>query len=325
VGTFLVTGAAGFIGSHVAQKLVARGDTVVGIDNLNDYYSTSHKRANLDEVGRSDPGSRFRFVKGDIRDSALISSIFSEHAFDSVLHMAAMAGVRASIESPDLYYDVNVDGTLVLLRALVDVSPTSRFVLASTSSVYGATKQLPFVETDPCDRPLVPYSASKRAAEMLGYVFHNLYGIHFTALRFFTVYGPRGRPDMMAFKVAASISAGSEVPLYNGGNMYRDWTYVEDIVQGVMGAGDRELGYEIINLGRGEPVLLSEFVSIIEELSGSKASFVQEAMPPGDVPATHADISKARRLLGYNPTTSVREGVTNFIEWYERRGAAAQG
>ncbi len=327
--TILVTGVAGFIGSHVAQALLARGDTVVGLDNLNDYYDPARKQANLEEVQRNTHyTSRFIFIKGDIRDRNLVSQVFAKYHFDAIIHLAAMAGVRASIEDPAFYYDVNLNGTLVLLDAAVGrlhPNPQHRtnnlhpiFVFASTSSVYGATQQIPFVETDPCNQPLAPYPASKRAAELLGYTYHHLYGLNFTALRFFTVYGPRGRPDMMAYKVADNIYFGREVPLYNNGQMYRDWTYIDDIVKGVLAAVDRPLGYEIINLGRGQPILLADFVRLIEEFTGRKAHLVPAPMPETDIPYTYADISKARRLLGYNPTISVQDGVARFLEWYEQ-------
>ena len=331
--TILVTGAAGFIGSHVTQALLTRGDTVVGLDNLNDYYDPARKRANLAEVERStfhvsraalSSSKGFTFYEGDIRDRSLVSRLFTKHHFDAIVHLAAMAGVRFSIEDPALYYDVNLNGTLVLLNAAVGRlpsaighSPSANFIFASTSSVYGATRQIPFVETDPCNQPLAPYPASKRAGELLGYTYHHLYGLNFTALRFFTVYGPRGRPDMMAYKVADNIHFGREVPLYNNGQMHRDWTYIDDIVKGVVAAVDRSLGYEIINLGRGEPVLLANFVCLIEELTGRKAHLVPAPMSEADIPYTYADISKARSLLGYNPTISVQEGVARFLEWYE--------
>lgn len=330
----LVSGAAGFIGSHVAQALLARGDVVVGLDNLNDYYDPARKRANVREVERSAPHvSRFTFYEGDIRDRALISHLFTEHHFGAIVHLAAMAGVRVSIEDPTLYYDVNLNGTLVLLDAAVGrlhsaisnpQSTIPNFVFASTSSVYGATRQIPFVETDPCSQPLAPYPASKRAAELLGYTYHHLYGLNFTALRFFTVYGPRGRPDMMAYKVADNIYFGREVPLYNNGQMHRDWTYIDDIVQGVVAAMDRPLGYEVINLGRGEPVLLADFVRLIEEFTGRKAHLVPAPMPEADIAYTYADISKARHLLDYDPTISVREGVARFLAWYERAVLAGE-
>ncbi|GAC1510629.1 MAG: GDP-mannose 4,6-dehydratase [Chloroflexota bacterium] len=315
--SFLVTGAAGFIGSNVAETLIARGDQVVGLDNINDYYTPDRKRANIAEVKDTQAGSSFTFIEGDIRDRALLTQIFDDHHFDAVVHLAAMAGVRASLDDPQLYYDVNLNGTL----ALLDVArhhATQNFVLASTSSVYGETKQIPFIESDVCDRPLAPYSASKRAAELLGYTYHHVYGQNFTGLRFFTVYGPRGRPDMMTYKVLENIFTGVPAPIFNNGQMYRDWTYVDDIVAGVVAAADRPLGYELINLGRGEPVLLSDFVGIIEGLTGRKAHLTSAPMPSTDIPYTYADISKARELLDYDPHVSVTEGVTRFWQWYER-------
>jgi UDP-glucuronate 4-epimerase len=324
--TYLVTGAAGFIGSHVAERLLGRGDSVVGLDNLNDYYDSNFKRRNLEEISsRGAQDERFVFIHGDIRDRDLVQGLFGKQCFDAVIHLAAMAGVRASIDDPYLYNDVNLTGTLVLLDAAIgrlgsrplSGSPTP-FVLATTSSVYGATQQIPFTETDTCDRPMAPYAASKRAAELLGYTYHHLYGLPCTGLRFFTVYGPRGRPDMMAYKVVDNIFFGRQVPLYNNGQMHRDWTYVDDIVSGVVAAADRPLGYEIINLGRGEPVLVAEFVHLIEGLAGRKANLTPAPMPDVDIPFTFADIAKARRLLGYNPQVSVREGVTRFWQWYER-------
>jgi UDP-glucuronate 4-epimerase len=313
----LVTGAAGFIGSHTAAALLARGDVVVGLDNLNEYYDPDRKRANLAEIEQTAAqASRFTFVHGDIRDKELLARLFAHYPFDAVVHLAAMAGVRASVDDPHLYYDVNLVGTLNLLDASRNHG-VKNFVFASTSSVYGDTKRIPFVETDRCDRPLAPYPASKRAAEMLGFSYHHLYGQNFTALRFFTVYGPRGRPDMMAYKVLDNIFFGKKVPLFNSGQMYRDWTYVGDIVAGIVTAVDRPLGYEVINLGRGEPVLLADFVHLIEDLADRKASLVPSPMTDADMAYTYAEISKARRLLGYEPRISVREGVTQFWKWYQ--------
>jgi UDP-glucuronate 4-epimerase len=314
--TILVTGAAGFIGSHVAQMLLARGDTVVGLDNLNDYYNPDRKRANLIELRRSSPqGSNLQFIEGDIRDRPLLARLFRENSFAAVVHLAAMAGVRVSIEDPYLYFDVNVTGTMNLLNESRDRN-VGNFVLASTSSVYGDTKQIPFVETDPCDRPLAPYATSKRAAEMLGFTYHHLYGLNVTALRFFTVYGPRGRPDMMAYQVLDHLFFGKKVTMFNNGQMHRDWTYVEDIAAGVAAAADRPLGYEVINLGRGEPTLLADFVHLIEELAGKKANLASGTMPKADIAYTFADVTKARNLVGYNPRVSVKEGVARFWAWY---------
>lgn len=327
--TILVTGAAGFIGSHTAETLLRRGDRVVGVDNLNDYYDPARKEANLQEVkSLAQEGKwkgEFHFVKGDIRDRELIRDLFAQYAFDGVIHLAAMAGVRVSIDDPGLYYDVNVKGTLALLDGAVGRLNTARvnkpaptFVFASTSSVYGNTKIVPFVPEDQCDRPLAPYAASKRASELLGYTYHHLYKLDYTVLRFFTVYGPRGRPDMMAYKVLDNIFTGCEVPLYNNGNMHRDWTYVGDIVSGIIGAVDRPLGYEILNLGRGEPVHLVDFVKEIEGLAGRKAHLVPAPMLDADIAYTFADVTKTRELLGYTPGVSVPEGVARFWEWYQK-------
>lgn len=314
--TYLVTGAAGFIGSHVAQMLLARGDRVVALDNLNSYYSPQRKRANIDEVRASatEPDA-FRFVEGDIRDQALLGELFRQYRFAAVAHLAAMAGVRVSVEDPHLYYDVNVIGTLNLLDAARE-NGAPKLALASTSSVYGRTERMPFEESDPCDRPLAPYAASKRAAEMLAYTYHNLYGLDVYVLRFFTVYGPRGRPDMMAYKIADNIFHGAEVPLFNGGRMHRDWTYVGDIAAGVVAAADRARGYEIVNLGRGQPVLLADFVTRIEALTGRKANLTPAPMPDTDIPYTYADIRRAEALLDYRPGVSVEEGTRRFWEWY---------
>lgn len=314
----LVTGAAGFIGSHLTAELVRRGDRVVGLDNLNDYYDPARKRANLAEIEATRGGKGwFRFLQEDIRDREAIPRLFRSEGIVAVAHLAAMAGVRVSIDAPDLYYDVNLMGTLNLLEA-ARRHGIRNFVLASTSSVYGNTRTIPFVETDVCDRPLAPYAASKRAAEMLGFTYHHLYGLDVTVLRFFTVYGPRGRPDMMAFKVADNIFFGREVPIYDNGRMHRDWTYVGDIAQGIMAAIDRPLGYEIINLGRGEPVLLADFVRLIEESAGQRARLVPAPMPETDIPYTFADIGKARRLLDYDPGVSVKQGVARFWDWYQQ-------
>lgn len=315
----LVTGAAGFIGSHTAATLLTRGDEVVGLDNLNDYYAPARKRQNLDVVAEhaKAPGA-FEFVKGDLRDRDTIDRLFEQHDFDAVINLAAMAGVRVSVENPWLYLDVNLTGTLNLLEAIRKCARKANFVFASTSSVYGRTETVPFVETDLADRPLAPYPSSKRSAEMLGFTYHHLHGLDFTALRFFTVYGPRGRPDMMAYKVLDSAFGGDEVPYYNAGQMHRDWTFVSDIVAGIVSAADRRLGYEIINLGRGEPVLLADFVEVLEELAGKKAKLNPAPMSDADVAYTYANVDKARRLLDYAPSVRVEDGIRQFFDWYLR-------
>lgn len=308
----LVTGAAGFIGSHLAAKLATRGDVVVGLDNFNDYYDPTRKRANAARLSRF---PNFTLVEADVRDRARLFELCATGHFEAIAHLAALAGVRHAIQHPDLYMQVNLIGSQNVMDAARQHG-VGNFVMASTSSVYGATRQLPFVETDSCDRPLQPYAAAKRAAEMLGHVYHHLYGLNFTALRFFTVYGPNGRPDMMAFLTADSIMKGHPIPLYNNGQMYRDWTFVDDITDGVVAALERPLGYEIINLGRGELTRLQDFVSLLEELAGKPANLLPQPRLEADVVTAHADISKARRLLGYNPTVSVAEGVRAFWRWY---------
>lgn len=308
----LVTGAAGFIGSNLAEKLLKRGDTVVGLDNFNDYYDPAKKRAN---EARLNAYPAFRMVEDDIRHRQAMFDLFENEKFDAVAHLAAMAGVRNAVKYPDLYVEVDLNGSQHLMDA-ARASGVGNFVQASTSSVYGNTKQIPFVETDPCDRPLQPYAAAKRAAEILAYTYHYLFQQNITVVRFFTVYGPNGRPDMMAYLVAESVAKGIEIPLYDNGQMWRDWTYVEDITDGVAAAIDRPLGYEIINLGGGKPTLLADFVSYIEELAGKKANVVSKPRLAADFVKNNADISKAQRLLGYNPQVSVREGVARFWQWY---------
>lgn len=308
----LVTGAAGFIGSWLAETLLKRGDSVVGVDNFNDYYDPGRKRAN---AGRLAHYPHFKMVEADIRDRQRMFNLFEEEKFEAVGHLAAMAGVRNAVENPLLYVEVDYNATQHLMDA-ARAHHVGNFVFASTSSVYGNTQQLPFVESDPCDRPLQPYAAAKRAAEMLGYTYHYLFKMNFTAVRFFTVYGPAGRPDMMAYLVAESIHKGSQVTVYENGNMHRDWTFVADIVDGIIKALDKPLGYEILNLGRGEPVLLREFIEVMEELGGRKVNAIHKPMPPADVPYTFADITKARQLIGYNPQVSVQEGVKAFWDWY---------
>ncbi len=313
----LVTGAAGFIGSHTSEKLLARGHRVVGLDNLNDYYSPARKRANLEEIGNHPQAQNFSFVQGDIRNRALLGSLAEEHSFDAVVNLAAMAGVRVSIEDPHLYTDVNLVGTLNLLL-LCQQYQIGNFVLASTSSVYGNTEVIPFVESDPCDRPLVPYSASKRAAEMMAFTYHHLFGVNATVLRFFTVYGPRGRPDMMAHKVLDNIFLNEHLVLFNGGEMWRDWTYIDDITEGVCNSVERPLGFEIINLGRGEMVKLSDFVSTIEKLTGKPSNTVSAPKMDADIDRSFADINRARALLDYQPKVSVPKGIERFWRWYQK-------
>ncbi len=316
----LVTGAAGFVGSHVSAMLLSRGDEVVGVDNFDPYYSTSRKWENIAEVRAGPGGSRFTLVQADVRDREHLARVLAT-GFDAVAHLAALAGVRAAVERRYDYVDVTVNGSLSLLDAARRAS-VRNFVLVSTSSVYGNASP-PFVETDPADRPLAPYAASKRAAEMLCHSYHHIHGLSCTAVRLFTAYGPRNRPDMMAYKVLDSIFTGREIPLFGAGEMLRDWTYVEDVARGIVAALDRPLGYEIINLGRGHPVRLREFIDAMEELAGRKANLVPAPRVDSDALATGADTAKARRLLGFEPRVSVKEGVERLYQWYVDRIATA--
>ncbi|MBW2528509.1 MAG: NAD-dependent epimerase/dehydratase family protein [Deltaproteobacteria bacterium] len=316
--TIIVTGAAGFIGSHTVEALCGRGDAVVGMDSFSDYYSPARKRANLGEV-RSGLASAdaFRFVEGDVRSAETVGALLSEGSVDAVVHLAAMGGVRTSVERPVDYLDVNLMGTLNVLEQCRRHG-VEHVVFASTSSVYGATTRLPFVESDPCDRPLAPYPASKRAAELIGHSYCHVHGMHFTALRFFTVYGPRGRPDMMPYKILAHLLLGEEVTLYGDGRMVRDWTYVKDIAAGIAQAVDRPGGYQIFNLGRGEPVVVAEFIAEVERQTGRSARFARGAAPNTDMQRTHADVGQARQALGYRPEVSVEEGVGHMLDWFRR-------
>jgi UDP-glucuronate 4-epimerase len=311
--TTLVTGGAGFIGSHLVDALLARGERVVCLDNFNDYYDPARKRRNV--AGQLD-NPRFTLVEGDVRDRDLMLSLFEGHQPDRVAHLAAMAGVRYSIEHAPLYVDVNVQGTINLLDGARAVG-VENFLFASTSSIYGATDQVPFHEDQTTDYPLAPYPATKKAGEVMGYAYHNMFGLNFTALRFFTVYGPRVRSDMMAYMVMSRILNGEEIVLFNNGDLHRDWTFVGDIVHGVVAALDTPLGYEVVNLGRGEPVHLGSFVRIIEELVGRPARLVMRDAPPSEPPITYASVDKAKRLFGYRPQTSIREGLAATWDWYQ--------
>ena len=308
----LVTGGAGFIGSHLVERLLGRGDKVVALDNLNDYYDPLVKQRNLEQARRS---PRFAFVKGDILDGPLLDRVFGENAFDVIVHLAARAGVRASLEQPLLYEQVNCLGTLNLLEQ-ARKRKIARFVFASSSSVYGNVKTIPFREDARVDRPVSPYAATKAAGELYCHNYFHLYGISVTALRFFTVYGPRQRPDMAIHKFTALIDQGKPIPFFGDGSAERDYTFYTDIIAGVVAAIDLDLGFEIINLGESRTTKLSELVGFIEESLGKKAVLKTMPMQPGDVLMTCADVSKAKRLLGYNPSTTVKEGVKRFVEWY---------
>jgi UDP-glucuronate 4-epimerase len=312
--TILVTGAAGFIGSTLADALLARGETVVAIDDFNDYYDPARKRANVAGIRGH---ARAHLYEMDIRDAAGIARVFAEHRPRAVAHLGAYGGVRYSIGRAPLYAEVNFLGTVNLLEAARH-NGVEVFVFASTSSVYGNTTALPFLETDPCNLPLAPYPATKKAAEVMGHTYHNLHGLNFTALRFFSVYGPRGRPDMMPFMVTDRIVRGEEITLFEAGRLKRDWTYVDDVVNGILAALARPMGYQLINLGRGEPVLMSDFVARIETLVGKPARLRTPPAPESEPAVTFADIGLARRLLGYDPRTPVEAGLRLLWDWYRR-------
>ena len=307
----LVTGGAGFIGSHASEALLARGDEVWVLDNFNDFYDPRIKRANADLL----TAAGAHLVEGDIRDVEGMGRLFAEGGFDVVLHLAAMAGVRPSLKDPLHYQDVNVRGTTVLLEELRR-RPETRFVFASSSSVYGSNEKVPFEETDDIHHPVSPYAATKRAGELACYTHHHLYGIPTTCLRFFTVYGPRQRPEMAIHKFVRLALEGEPIPFFGDGTTRRDYTYVDDIVDGVVRAIDRCEGYEIYNLGESQTTSLSELVELVGEVCGVEPVLDRRPMQPGDVLVTYADVSKAKERLGYRPSTPVREGLERFLEWY---------
>lgn len=314
----LVTGAAGFVGSRLSKLLLDRGDSVVGIDNLNDYYPIQHKQRHLADLQGCD---RFRFVKADLREPSELAPIFADSAFEAVAHLAAMAAVRYSVQHPLIYGQVNVQGTMNLLECSRQQAEAAggkwpKFVLASTGSVYGADTPVPFRESSPADRPLAPYPASKRSMELMAHAYHHLWRMPILCLRFFNVYGPHGRPDMMPWQWARQIQAGEELTLYDGGRLKRDWTYIDDIVAGFVAALDADIPrYEIINLGCSNPVDNLTFVRILEELLGKKARIKDVPAPASEPKITYADINKAATLLHYAPKVSVREGLRRFLDW----------
>ncbi len=308
----LVTGAAGFIASHVAQRLLQRGDEVVGLDNFAPNYSRVRKEANLKEVAAHE---RFTFIEADIRDAQAMRDLFGAQKFDRVMHLAAMGNVRYSVEHAQEYTAVNIGGTVNLLEA-ARLSGTRYFVFASTSSVYG-NAPIPFVETESVAQPLAPYPATKIACEVMAHTYHVAFGLKCTGLRFFNVYGPRGRPDMMPYEFTRKILAGETLRIFDEGRPQRDWTFIDDNVNGVIAAIDAGFAYEIINLGRGQPIALSRFIEIIEHLVGRTAIIEHAPLPPTEPLITYANIEKAELLLDYHPKISIDEGLAKFYEWYQ--------
>jgi nucleoside-diphosphate-sugar epimerase len=315
MGRYLLTGAAGFIGSRVADRLLARGDTVIGVDNINDAYDVRLKTFRLTALQERDG---FTLVRDDIADRSAVDRIFEQYGdsgFDGVINLAARAGVRQSVENPWVYYETNATGTLNLLEACAE-SRTIKFVLASTSSLYGTHNPRPYTEDADTDRPLSPYAASKKAAETIAYTYHYLKGMDVTVLRYFTVYGPAGRPDMSLFRFIQWIYENRPVLVFGDGRQERDFTYVDDVARGTV-AALAPAGYEIINPGSDRPVPLMDLIERVQDLTGRKAMIEHQARHPADVTATWANIEKAKRLLGWEPETTFEDGVRESVKWYE--------
>lgn len=309
----LITGGSGFIGSHVCRALLDRGDTVICIDNFDPYYDVSIKETNIKSLSKN---KNFKIYRADTRDAEKLKEIFETNQIERIVHLAAKAGVRNSISNPKEYYDVNINGTLNLLE-LAKQHKIQNFVFASSSSVYGAREKGPFSETDDVNNPLSPYAATKKAGEELCYTYHYLYNIPITCLRFFTVYGPCGRPDMAIYKFTKLISEDKEIIMYGDGTTERDYTYIADIVQGIIAALDNPLNFEIINLGNNTPIKLKYMISLIEKNLNKKAKIKQIPLQKEEVQITFADISKAQELLSYHPITSIEEGIRKFIIWFK--------
>jgi UDP-glucuronate 4-epimerase len=309
----LLTGAAGFIGSNLLEKLLKENHRVIGIDNFDPLlYDAKYKINNLKKYIAD---KNLIFHSADINDLYLMKKIFEKNKFDIIIHLAARAGVRTSIENPLGYEASNIKGTVNLLELAKNFS-VKNFIFASSSSVYGNSKQIPFSESDPADNPISPYAMTKRAGEMICHTYSHLYNINITCLRFFTVYGPRQRPETAIHQFVRKIEKGEEITLFGKGDSSRDYTYIDDITDGIISCISNPFKYEIINLGNSSPTKLSDLIREIEKATGKKAKIKHETNQPGDVDITYADISKAKKLLGYNPKTSISEGIKKFVEWY---------
>ena len=321
MNNILITGGAGFIGSHLVDHLLAQATLrVTVVDDLNDFYDPSIKRANV-KTHLSNPN--FELIEADIRDREALRRALSETNFDGIIHLAARAGVRPSLKEPHLYLETNVNGTMNLLE-LARLSGTKQFIFGSSSSVYGINNKVPFSEDDPIFNSISPYAATKAAGELICHTYAHLYDIRIVCLRFFTVYGARQRPDLAIHKFAKLISAGKPIPVFGDGTTRRDYTYIDDIIAGVRAAIDYDQSnYEIINLGESRTVELRELISLLEDALGQRAEIDWQPMQPGDVPQTFADITKARRLLGYDPQTQIEEGIKRFVEWFRDRTCTA--
>ncbi len=308
----LITGGAGFIGSHLTQRLLEEGLQIICLDNFDSFYDPRIKRFNISSFINH---RYYKLIEGDIRDVKLLKDLFSREDIATIIHIAAKAGVRPSIKEPQLYGDVNVMGTINLLE-MARHHHVKKFIFASSSSVYGVNQKLPFSEEDKVDNPVSPYAATKRAGELLCYTYHHLYSIPVVCLRFFTVYGPRQRPEMAIHKFTRLIYEDKPVPVYGDGSSRRDYTYIDDIIDGLVASIERELSYEIINLGESKTVELLDLISLIEKNLKKKAIIQWLPEQPGDVPITYADINKAKKLLDYNPSTNIEEGIERFVRWF---------
>lgn len=308
----LITGAAGFIGSHLCERLLSQGHKVTGLDNFDPFYGRQIKQKNLVQSSQS---TDFSFVEADIRNADLMNELFSKNKFAVVFHLAARAGVRPSIEDPVGYIDVNVNGTTVLLEATKKTG-TKKIIFASSSSVYGNNSKIPFAETDNVDFPISPYAASKKAAELVCYTYSHLYDIDISCMRFFTVYGSRQRPDLAIHKFTRLILESKPIDIYGNGSTSRDYTYIDDIIDGLVSAMSKMDGYKIYNLGNSHPIKLDTLISEIETATGKQAKRKYLPVQPGDVERTYADISKAQKELGFNPKTPIEQGLIKFAEWF---------
>ena len=311
---FLITGGAGFIGSHLVDRLLQDGEEVICLDNFDDFYDPQIKRRNIASALKN---KNFKLIQGDIRERGLLKQIFKDNEIDVVLHIAARAGVRPSIRDPVLYEEVNIRGTVNLLEA-IRLNNVDKFIFASSSSVYGNCKNIPFSEDEKLDSPISPYAATKKAGELLCHTYHYLYGMSITCLRFFTVYGPRQRPEMAIHKFIQLIDKGKNISVFGDGTSKRDYTYITDIIDGVMKAVENCEGYEIYNLGESKTVELRELIGVIESNLNKKADIEQLPEQSGDMHVTYADISKAKKELGYDPKVRIDAGVKMFVEWYKR-------
>lgn len=313
----LVTGGAGFIGSHVCERLLGMGHAVWTYDDLNAFYEPAIKQQNLAALKAA--GGKFIFVEGDLTNRTALEAMFRSVKFDQVIHLAARAGVRPSLLEPALYQRVNVEGTVNLLEA-ARATGVKKITIASSSSVYGVNATVPFSENDPIFSTISPYAASKLACEALGHVYHHVYGMDIAMLRFFTVYGPRQRPDLAIHKFAQLITRGKPIPVFGDGSTARDYTYVSDTVAGVIACTQKEFGFDIFNLGESQTVKLSYLIELLENALGKKAVIDRQPPQPGDVPITFANIAKAREKLGYDPKVKIEEGIPKFVDWFRTQG-----